>query len=214
LRKSVGGERLLLGVDRMDYTKGIDQRLKAIDLLFERYPEWRGRVVFAQIAVPTRTQVDHYRELRSRVEYLSGSINGRWGRDNWVPIKLLCRSYPLEELAAWYLAADVALVTPYRDGMNLVAKEFCAVNHNGAGVLVLSELAGAAEELGDALLVNPLDVEGIAESIHRALKMPPEEARSRMHRLNQHVRTCDAHYWTESFLAEAGWLRSRIAGAA
>jgi trehalose-6-phosphate synthase len=203
IRRNIGTECLLLGVDRMDYTKGIDRRLDAIDQLFERYPEWRGRATFAQIAVPSRTEVDGYRSLRRRVERLCGAINGRWGREDWTPVRLLCRSYPLRELAAWYLAADVALVTPLRDGMNLVAKEYCAANNGQRGVLVLSELAGAAEELGDALLVNPFYLEGLTDGIHRALKMPEEEARSRMRRLNQRIQACDAHYWVETFLASA-----------
>jgi alpha,alpha-trehalose-phosphate synthase [UDP-forming] len=207
LREQLGGERLLLGVDRMDYTKGIDRRIEAVDLLLERHPEWRGRTVFAQIAVPSRDQVRSYRALRRRVERLAGAVNGRWADEDWTPVKLFCRSYPLRELVAWYLAADVALVTPFRDGMNLVAKEYCAANEAGNGVLVLSELAGAAEELGDALLVNPYDLEGFTEIIHRGLKMPQDEARSRMQRLNQSIRTCDVHYWVDTFLAEAGWRK-------
>jgi trehalose 6-phosphate synthase/phosphatase len=207
LREKFGGERLILGVDRMDYTKGIDRRVEAMDLLLERYPEWRGRVVFAQIAVPSRVDVSPYPELRARIEQLVGSVNGRWGREDWCPVKLFCRSYPLRELVAWYLAADVALVTPFRDGMNLVAKEYCAANYGGTGVLVLSELAGAADELGDALLVNPYDLEALTESVHRALKMPQDEARSRIQRLNQRIQTCDVHYWVDTFLAEAGWRK-------
>ncbi len=207
LREKLGGERLILGVDRMDYTKGIDRRVEAVDLLLERHPEWRGRALYAQIAVPSRVEVGAYQGLRGQIEGLVGRVNGRWGSEDWAPVKLFCRSYPLKELVAWYLAADVALVTPYRDGMNLVAKEYCAANHGGDGVLVLSELAGAAEELGDALLVNPYHLEGLTESIHRALKMSPEEARSRMQRLNQRIQACDAHYWADTFLAEAGWRK-------
>lgn len=205
LRGRLGGERLLLGVDRMDYTKGIDRRLEAVDQLFERYPEWRGRAVFAQIAVPSREEVGGYQALRHRLELLSGAINGRWGDEEWTPVRLFCRSHPMRELAAWYLAADVALVTPYRDGMNLVAKEYCAAHRDGHGVLVLSELVGAADELGDALLVNPYYLEGLTDTIHRALMMPREEACSRMRRLNQRIQACDARYWAETFLAEAGW---------
>lgn len=207
LREKLGADKLVLGVDRMDYTKGIDRRIEAMDLLFERQPEWRGRVTLAQIAVPSRVEVDSYRTLRERIEQLAGSVNGRWGREDWSPVKLFCRSLPLRELVAWYLAADVALVTPYRDGMNLVAKEYCAAKHGGNGVLVLSELAGAADELGDALLINPYDLEGLTDTVHRALKMPQDEARSRMQRLNQRIQACDAHYWVDTFLAEAGWRK-------
>lgn len=207
LREKIGGEKLLLGVDRMDYTKGIDRRVEAVDLLLEQHPEWRGRAVYAQIAVPSRQEVSSYRALRCRLEQQVGRVNSHWGREDWTPVKMFCRSYPLRELVAWYLAADVALVTPYRDGMNLVAKEYCAANHGSDGVLVLSELAGAADELGDALLVNPYHLEGLTESIHRALKMPQEEARSRMQRLNQRIQACDAHYWVDTFLAETGWRK-------
>jgi len=157
--------------------------------------------------VPSRVEVGSYQSLRVQLEQLAGAVNGRWGREDWSPVRLLCRSYPLRELVAWYLAADVALVTPYRDGMNLVAKEYCAANLGNNGVLVLSELAGAADELGDSLMVNPYDLEGMTESIHRALKMPKEEACSRMQRLNQRIQACDAHYWVDTFLAEAGWRK-------
>jgi trehalose 6-phosphate synthase/phosphatase len=151
--------------------------------------------------------VHSYRALGRRVEQLAGAVNGRWAEADWTPVKLFCRSYPLRELVAWYLAADVALVTPFRDGMNLVAKEYCAANEAGNGVLVLSELAGAAEELGDALLVNPYDLEGFTEAIHRGLMMPQDEALSRMQRLNKRIRACDVHYWVATFLAEAGWRK-------
>ncbi|HEX7037483.1 MAG TPA: trehalose-6-phosphate synthase [Pseudomonadales bacterium] len=207
IKEKIGAERLLLGVDRMDYTKGIDRRVEAVDALLERYPEWRGRIVYAQIAVPSRTEVDAYRDLREEIEQLVGHVNGRWSDEYWSPVKMLCRSYPLRELVAWYLAADVALVTPYRDGMNLVAKEYCAANHRNPGVLVLSELTGAACELGDALMVNPHDLDGMTETIHRALKMPHDEACSRMQRLNQRIQACDAHFWVDTFLAEAGWRK-------
>jgi trehalose 6-phosphate synthase/phosphatase len=203
LRQQLGAERLLLGVDRLDYTKGIDRRFEAIDLLLERHPDLRGRFTFAQIAVPSRIEIGAYQDLRRRLEQLAGHVNGRWGTEGWSPIKLLCRSYPLPELVAWYLAADVALVTPYRDGMNLVAKEFCAAHRDRPGALVLSELTGAAEELTDAFLVNPYDLEGMTETIRHAMQVSDAEARVRMERMNACIRRADAHVWVERFLAGA-----------
>ncbi|MFW6094742.1 MAG: alpha,alpha-trehalose-phosphate synthase (UDP-forming) [Pseudomonadota bacterium] len=207
LRAQMGGDRLLLGVDRLDYTKGIDRRLEAMDLLLTRHPELRGRAVLAQIAVPSRVEIESYQRLRVRLEQLAGHVNGRWGQPQWNPVNLFCRSYPLRELVAWYLAADVAVVTPYRDGMNLVAKEFCAAHRDRPGVLVLSELAGAADELSDAFLVNPYDLEGMTETLRRALSVSVGEANARMRRMNDAVRTNDAHGWVETFLAEAQGLR-------
>jgi trehalose 6-phosphate synthase/phosphatase len=203
LRKQLGAELLLLGVDRLDYTKGIDQRMEAIDLLLERHPDLRGRFTFAQIAVPSRVEIGAYQDLRRRLEQLAGHINGRWGTESWSPIKLLCRSYPLRELVGWYLAADVALVTPFRDGMNLVAKEFVAAHRDRPGALVLSELTGAAEELTDAFLVNPYDLEGMTETIRHALQVSDAEARVRMERMNASICRADAHVWVERFLAGA-----------
>ncbi|MFU8815503.1 MAG: alpha,alpha-trehalose-phosphate synthase (UDP-forming) [Pseudomonadales bacterium] len=195
--------KVLLGVDRLDYTKGIDRRLEAVDLLLERHPELRGEFVYAQIAVPSRVEIGAYQDLRSRMEQLTGQVNGRWGTEDWSPVKLLCRSYPLRELVSWYLAADVALVTPYRDGMNLVAKEFCAAHRDRPGALVLSELAGAAEELTEAYLVNPYDLEGMVESIRRAMNVSEAEAQVRMERMNRCIFRRDAHSWVQRFLAGA-----------
>lgn len=205
MRASIGGERLMLGVDRLDYTKGIDRRVEAMESLLEYHPEWRGRVVLTQIAVPSRAEVESYQVLRRELEQLVGAVNGRWADETWSPIKLLCRSYPLPELVAWYRAADVALVTPLRDGMNLVAKEYCAANRDSHAVLVLSELAGAAAELTDALLVNPYDLDGMRRIIHQALELPEAEARERMARMNRRIEAWDANRWVESFLAEADW---------
>jgi trehalose 6-phosphate synthase/phosphatase len=203
LRRQLGGERLLLGVDRLDYTKGIDRRLEAVDLLFERHPELRGRVVFAQIAVPSRVDVPAYQQLRLRIEQLVGHVNARWSDEHWTPVKLFGRSYPLRELVAWYLAADVGLVTPYRDGMNLVAKEYCAAHRDRPGTLVLSELAGAAGDLAEAFSVNPYNLEGMTETIRRSLHVNDEEARCRMSRMNQRIQRRDAHQWVKGFLHQA-----------
>lgn len=199
-RQHIGSPKILLGVDRLDYTKGIDRRIQAIDLLLEKHPEWREQIVFVQIAVPSRGTIQNYQAIRSKIESLTGHINGKWSTESWDPIKLICHSFGLEELVEWYLSADVCLVTPLRDGMNLVAKEYCAAQTHGQGVLVLSEFAGAAEELQAAILTNPLDTEGLCKSIVQALSMNPDEARRRMTAMNGIIAEKNAHHWVKSLL--------------
>jgi trehalose 6-phosphate synthase/phosphatase len=202
---SDGGERVrrVLGVDRLDYTKGINERLRAVERLFEAFPVHRRRVVFTQVLVPSRARVAEYGELKREIDETVGRINGRFSEPGWTPIRYLVRSLPADELAALYRQADVALVTPLRDGMNLVAKEYVAAQVENDGVLVLSELAGAGEELQEAVLVNPLDIDAVAEALHRALTMPEEERRARMSALRDRVRTNDVHAWVRRVLQEA-----------
>lgn len=197
LRRDVGA-RILLGVDRLDYTKGIPERLEAFGGYLKDHPEVVGQVKLIQIAVPSRERVDAYRQLRERVEGLVGRINGTYSRPGSIPIQFLSRSFSREELAAYYLAADVMLVTPLRDGLNLVAKEFAATSR--AGVLLLSEFAGAAEELKEALLVNPYDHEGLIATIRRALEMPPRERIRRLQRLRERLRANDLSTWGTRFV--------------
>jgi trehalose 6-phosphate synthase/phosphatase len=194
--------RLLVGIDRLDYSKGIPRRLIALQRLFVRHPEWRERVRLIQVAVPTREHVDAYRRFRREVSSLVGQINGELATPTWTPIQYIHRSIPSDVLLALYRAADVMLVTPLRDGMNLVAKEFPATRIDEDGVLVLSEFAGAADELTDAILVNPYDVDGTADAIHRALTMDVTERRHRMRRLRQTVQEFDVHRWAASFLEQ------------
>jgi trehalose 6-phosphate synthase/phosphatase len=203
-RQHARESRTVLGVDRLDYTKGVPERLLAVERFFERYPAWRGRVRFTQLLVPSRERVDEYRELKRRIDEMVGRINGRLSEPGWAPIRYLVRSLPAEELAPLYRGADVALVTPLRDGMNLVAKEYVAANADGDGVLILSELAGAAQELPEALLVNPFDIDAVAERLHEALSMPEAERRARMTALADRVRQNDVHAWTRRFLEAAG----------
>jgi trehalose 6-phosphate synthase/phosphatase len=205
--------RLLVGIDRLDYTKGIPRRLMALKRLFLMHPEWRERVCLIQVAVPTRGEVDAYRGFRREVSSLVGQINGEFATPTWTPIQYIHRSVASEVLLALYRAADVMLVTPLRDGMNLVAKEFPAARIDEDGVLVLSEFAGAADELTDAILVNPYDVDGTAEAIHRALTMDATERRHRMRRLRQTVQEFDVHRWAESFLGELEGTRSEERGS-
>jgi trehalose 6-phosphate synthase/phosphatase len=194
--------RLLVGIDRLDYTKGIPRRLMALKRLFVMHPEWRERVRLIQVGVPTRDAVDAYRAYRRDVSSLVGQINGEFATPTWTPIQYIHRSIASDVLLALYRAADVMLVTPLRDGMNLVAKEFPASRIDEDGVLILSEFAGAADELTDAILVNPYDVDGTAEAIHRALTMDATERQHRMRRLRQTVQEFDVHRWAESFLGE------------
>jgi trehalose 6-phosphate synthase/phosphatase len=194
-------QRLMVGVDRLDYSKGIPRRLLALDRLLTKHPEWCERVRLVQVAVPSRGGVSAYRDFREDVDGLIGRINGDFATPTWTPIHYLYRSVPDTILLALYRAADVMLVTPVRDGMNLVAKEFAAVRLDEDGVLVLSEFAGAADELTDAVIVNPYDVDGMADAMHSALTMERSERRRRMQGLRAQVLGHDVHRWAEGFLA-------------
>jgi trehalose 6-phosphate synthase/phosphatase len=197
-----GTVRLLVGVDRLDYTKGIPRRLLSYERMLQTHPDLLERVRLVQVAVPSRTGVEAYQEFRSLVDGLVGRINGDFATPNWVPVHYIFRSLSERELVALYRAADVMLVTPLRDGMNLVAKEFVASRTDGDGVLVLSEFAGASWELPEAIQVNPYDVEGTAESCYRALMMPEEERRRRLEPLRVRVQTYDVHRWAATFLEQ------------
>ncbi len=196
--------RLLLGVDRLDYSKGIPRRLLAIERLLQRHPEWHERVRLTQVAVPSRGGVDAYRRFRDQVNALVGRINGEFATPTWTPVQYIHRSVSSTTLLALYRAADVMLVTPVRDGMNLVAKEFVAARIDEDGVLVLSEFAGAAAELSDAVLVNPYDLDGTADAIDAALRMDGAQRRRRMWALRRHVMENDVHRWAASFIDALG----------
>ena len=202
--------RLFIGVDRLDYSKGIPRRLLAFEQLLARHPEWHENVRLVQVAVPTRVGVAEYQTFRDQLDALVGRINGAYGTPTWTPIHYLYRSVDEATLLGLYRAADVMLVTPVRDGMNLVAKEFVAARADEDGVLILSEFAGAAAELRSALLVNPYDVVGMSEAMHRALLMAPSERRRRMRALQARVRANTAERWTRIFLEQ---LRDHEGGA-
>ncbi|HEY0985528.1 MAG TPA: trehalose-phosphatase [Kofleriaceae bacterium] len=196
------GRKLILGVDRLDYSKGIPERLEAFARLLERYPEWRGQVSFVQVSVPTRSEVTEYAELRSRVEHLVGRINGAYGEAEWVPVRYLYRSYDQATLARLYRLAAVGLVTPLRDGMNLVAKEYVAAQDEAdPGVLVLSKFCGAADRMTLALLTNPYHVDGVAADLDCALRMAREERVARNAALRVAVWQDTASAWARTFLA-------------
>jgi alpha,alpha-trehalose-phosphate synthase [UDP-forming]/trehalose-phosphatase len=202
---SLGPTRMVLGVDRLDYTKGIPERIVAFGCLLERFPEWRRKACLVQVSVPSRADVPEYAEQRSRVENTVGRVNGEYGEADWVPIRYLYRSYGRTELSQLYRAADVGYVTPLRDGMNLVAKEYVAAQDpEKPGVLLLSRFAGAAAELRDAVLTNPWDSEGTAMDLDRALKMPADERRRRHASLFEVISATTAITWAEDFLRALG----------
>jgi trehalose-6-phosphate synthase len=213
LRVQFAGRAVMLGVDRLDYTKGIRHRLQSIELLLERNPALRREIAFVQIAVPSRDDVAEYRRLRSQVETEVGRINGRFtepGHD--VPVHYLYRSVSREELAAYYRLADVMCVTPLKDGMNLVAKEFVTVQAAAgeAGVLLLSEFCGTALEFGDdAVRCNPFDVEGQSYLMESALDLADDERRTRLRRMAETVRSADVYRWVATELGdiERGFAR-------
>src|SRR6266568_10820 len=195
------GHQLLLGLDRLDYTKGIQRRLLAFEALLRAHPELTRKVRLVQVAVPSRENVEAYRDLREEVDALVGRIHGEFATPEWSPIHYLYRGLSQAEIVALYRATDAVLVTPLRDGMNLVAKEFVAARSDGDGVLVLSEFAGAAAEMTEALLVNPYDVQRTAEVFYQALTLPEEERRTRLALLRERVMTRDVHAWAKDFIA-------------
>lgn len=197
--------KILLGVDRLDYTKGIDIRLRAFGELLRSGRVDKRDCVLVQVAVPTREYVPDYKALRSQIERMVGEINGEFGELGHTPVHYLHRSYPPEELAALYGAADVMLVTPLRDGMNLVAKEYVASRIHDTGVLVLSEFAGAAEELREAVIVNPHDLEGVKRGMEAALDMSEEEQARRMNQLRTRVNQSDVFRWAARFFNALGY---------
>ena len=203
-----------VGVDRLDYTKGIEERLLAVELLLERYPEFRGRFSFAQLAAPSRTQIPRYKELNDTVELLAARINDRFGSPGYSPIILLRSHHEPPEVFRFYRAADVCYVSSLHDGMNLVAKEFVAARTDLKGVLVLSEFTGAARELTEALVVNPYDIEASAEALAIALRMPVEEQQDRMRSMRSLLAQFNVYRWAGKMLVDAARLRDqeRVAG--
>lgn len=192
--------RLILSIDRMDYTKGIPNRIKAFEYFLNKYPEYIGKVRLVMLAVPSRENVPQYQQLKRETDELVGRINGWLATVNWTPIWYFYRSMPFDDLIDLYIASDVALITPIRDGMNLVAKEYIATRTNGKGVLILSEMAGASKELHEALLVNPNNFEQVAESLKYALDMPAEEQKSRLDSLQSRISRYNVERWAAAFM--------------
>ncbi len=201
LGKIIDNRALVIGVDRMDYSKGLPQRMEAFGRMLDDHEDLRGSVSFLQIAPPSREAVDAYQVLREELDRLAGRINADYADLDWMPIRYLARGYSRDALCGLFRLSRVGLVTPLRDGMNLVAKEFVAAqDKDDPGVLVLSEFAGAAEQLSAALLVNPHDISGTADSIYRALEMPIEERRERWSDLDRVVREQDIDWWRRKYL--------------
>jgi len=203
IKRRMKAEHLILGVERLDYTKGIPERLLAFEHLLARYPSYRGRVSLIQKVSPSRSKVREYQQLKREIDGLVGHINGRFQRLDWVPVHYLYQNLPFPQLISLYLAADVGLVTPLVDGLNLVAKEYVAVKGQSRdGVLILSEAAGAAQQLSEALIVNPYDIPGMAQAIRTALAMPPAEKRRRMEALEGEVKEHNIYWWLGELLGE------------
>jgi trehalose 6-phosphate synthase/phosphatase len=203
IRKDMRGRQMVLGVDRLDYTKGVPERLRAFRHLLETHRSLRKQITLVQIVVPSRENIPKYQELKLEIETLVSQINGQFGDPGWTPIHYIHRSVDRPELLALYRAADIALITPLKDGMNLVAKEFCASQTGAPGVLILSEFAGAAEQLENgAILVNPYDFESVAEAIHGAWRMQPAQRAARMRKLRRRGQYADVFRWCDAFWAD------------
>jgi trehalose 6-phosphate synthase/phosphatase len=200
LRSAFPHQTVLLGVERMDYTKGIPERLRAMENLLERKPEHRGAVTLIQIVTPSREFVSAYQQKKREIDEIVGRINGRFSSDLWIPIRYLYRSFSLNELVAYYCLSDIALITPLRDGLNLVAKEFIASRLRGDGALILSEFAGVVKQLPEAILVNPYSEEEMSAAIDCAIRLPLEEQQKRMRTMQNRIRAQDFSWWTEEFL--------------
>jgi trehalose 6-phosphate synthase len=198
-----------IGVDRLDYTKGIEERLLAVELLLERHPEFRGRFSFAQLAAPSRTQIERYRQLNESVERLAARINQKFGKEDYKPIILLRSHHEPQEVFLFYRAADLCYVSSLHDGMNLVAKEFVAARTDLKGVLVLSEFTGAARELTEALIVNPYDLESSSAALATALTMPLDEQRDRMGSMRSLLVQFNVYRWAGKMLVDAARLRNQ-----
>jgi len=204
VKASYDTEKLIFAVDRLDYTKGIEERLKGIDRFFEKYPEYQTEATFVQRVAPSRMGIEEYQQMKERIEKKVAEINGKYQKDQWVPVKYFYGSVPQAELLPYYKAADLALITALIDGMNLVAKEYLAVQD--LGVLLLSEFAGAAEYLDSALKVNPYNTEALADSIYQGLEMSETEKEKRLQQAKADLKEYDINWWRDYFLKK--WVES------
>jgi trehalose 6-phosphate synthase len=199
LKRNLGADRLALAVDRVDLTRGIAERLRAVERFFDRYPSWRGRLVVCQVAVPSRTRVEEYRDMKKEIDGLVERINARFGQDGWLPVRYLYKVLDADDLAAHYVAADVLLATPLSDGLGFVPLEYVAARTHGDGTLILSSLGGTAELIPEAVRVNPYDEEGVASTLHAALEARPGEIEARMRAVRERVEAHDLHRGLETF---------------
>jgi trehalose 6-phosphate synthase/phosphatase len=209
-RQILKDQKLIISIDRLDYSKGIPQRLRAFEIFLETYPEFQQKVSLYMIVVPSRDKVEKYKKLKEEIDELVGRINGGYGRVSWTPIHYFYRSFPLEALSAFYRMADVALVTPMRDGMNLVCKEYLASkSENEKGVLILSEMAGASKELSDAILINPNDIKQIVEALHAALHMDEDEQARRISIMQGILKKFNIYHWVNLFMERLDYIKER-----
>jgi len=201
IKKEASGCKIILSIERLDYTKGIRERILSIERFFEKYPSYKKKVTFLQVSVPSRTKVQEYIQFKKEIDELVGHINGRFAEGMWTPINYLYRTLPQTKLISYYLASDVCLLTPLRDGMNLVAKEYISSKIDLDGVLVLSEFAGAAEEMKDhTVMVNPFDIEEVADGINKALKMGKRERSVRIALLQKLIKKNDIYSWSKRII--------------
>jgi trehalose 6-phosphate synthase/phosphatase len=208
-RDELGSQKLIISIDRLDYSKGIPERLKALYEFFSRYPEYKEKVSLIFVLVPSRDKVPLYKQLKMEIDELVGRINGKFGTMSWTPIYYFYRGFPFQSLSAFYTMSDVALVTPLRDGMNLVCKEYIASKKDQTGVLILSEMAGAAKELSEAIIVNPNDINQLVDALHQALTMPKEEQQRRNYELQNILQRYDIHHWVHVFMQELSEIKDR-----
>ena len=201
-RESIGTVKLILSIDRLDYSKGIPQRLRAFELFLSKYPDFKEKVSLFMVVVPSRDSVSKYKQLKEEIDLLVGRINGQFSKLNWTPIHYFYRSFPLPALSAFYRISDVALVSPMRDGMNLVCKEYVASRLDKKGVLILSEMAGASKELSDAIIVNPNDIHQLVEAMHKALTMPEALQIESMTSMQKSLKRYNIHAWVKLFMDE------------
>jgi trehalose 6-phosphate synthase/phosphatase len=207
LRKIGIDQKVIVSIDRLDYTKGILQRLESFSIFLEKNPEYREKVTFFLVISPSRTNVEHYILLKNQVDELVGKINGNYGTIGWTPVLYLYRKIPFHTLVALYNIADVALITPLRDGMNLIAKEYIAAKADYKGVLILSEMAGAAKELGEAIIINPNNNEEVAESLKEALAMPDEEQIARLKPMQERLKRYNVERWANDFMESLSYIK-------
>lgn len=197
-------EKLILGVDRLDYSKGIKERMLGLEMLFTKHPELKGLITYYQLAVPSREDVEAYQTLKKEIDEMVGRINGKFSTGAWSPIYYMYKAIPFEELVALYAAADIALVTPLRDGMNLVCKEYIASHSDNDGILILSKFAGAISEIKNCLSVNPYSIDDIAATLYKAIHMPEAERRQRMIKLRKNIQSNNIQLWLERCFHEFG----------
>ncbi|GAA4313530.1 bifunctional alpha,alpha-trehalose-phosphate synthase (UDP-forming)/trehalose-phosphatase [Nibribacter koreensis] len=205
--EALSGQKVILSIDRLDYSKGIPARLQAFELLLQEYPEFREKVTLFMLVVPSRDQVEKYKQLKETIDELVGRINSSYRTISWNPIQYFYRSFPIEELSALYTVADIALITPMRDGMNLVCKEFVASKLDQKGVLILSEMAGAAKELSDALIINPNDLGQMVQAMREAMTMPEAEQQIRMQHMQDILKRYDIHQWVSIFMNRLEYIK-------